>query len=77
MLYLFVKWLHVLAAITALGSNITYEFWLTRAAREPAVPPFTLRGIKLLDDRIANPACGGVVVIAMVYLMVVKPTLWG
>jgi uncharacterized membrane protein len=57
-LYLLLKWLHVLAAITALGSNITYGFWLTRATRDPPVLPFTLRGVKLIDDRIANPAYG-------------------
>ncbi|HVZ20332.1 MAG TPA: DUF2269 family protein [Vicinamibacterales bacterium] len=58
MLYLLIKWLHVLAAITALGANITYGFWITRATRDPAVLPFTLRSIKILDDRIANPAYG-------------------
>ncbi|MEO8481826.1 MAG: DUF2269 family protein [Acidobacteriota bacterium] len=58
MLYLIIKWLHVLAAITALGSNITYGFWIARASREPAVLPFALRSIKLIDDRIANPAYG-------------------
>jgi uncharacterized membrane protein len=58
MLYLLIKWVHVLAAITALGSNITYGFWMVRASRDPAVLPFTLRTIKLIDDRIANPAYG-------------------
>jgi uncharacterized membrane protein len=57
-LYLLMKWVHVLAAITALGSNITYGFWIARASREPAVLPFTLRSIKRIDDRIANPAYG-------------------
>jgi uncharacterized membrane protein len=57
-LYLLIKWLHVLAAITALGANITYGFWITRATRDPAVLPFTLRSIKALDDRIANPSYG-------------------
>jgi uncharacterized membrane protein len=58
MTYLLLKWIHILAAITALGSNITYGFWLTRASRQPAVLPFTLKGVKLIDDRIANPAYG-------------------
>jgi uncharacterized membrane protein len=58
MVYLLIKWLHVLAAITALGANITYGFWITRATRDPAVLPFTLRSIKIIDDRIANPAYG-------------------
>ena len=56
--YLIVKWIHVLLAITALGTNITYGLWFTRAAREPDHLAFALRGIKLLDDRLANPAYG-------------------
>jgi uncharacterized membrane protein len=58
MLYLILKWLHVLSAITAVGANITYGIWLSRASRSPEVLPFTLRGIKTLDDRLANPAYG-------------------
>ncbi len=56
MLYLILKWLHVLLAIAAIGANITYGVWISRAARKPEVLPFTLRGVKILDDRIANPA---------------------
>ena len=29
--------------------------WIARASREPAVLPFVLRQIKLIDDRVANP----------------------
>jgi uncharacterized membrane protein len=59
MLYLTLKWLHVLLAVVAIGTNLTYSVWLIRAARAPQPPEllaFTLRGIKILDDRIANPA---------------------
>ena len=56
MLYLILKWLHVLLAITAVGANITYGIWLARGARNPEHLAFTVRGIKILDDRIANPA---------------------
>jgi len=56
MVYPLLKWLHVLLAITAVGVNLTYGIWLTRAARSPEVLPFTLRGIRILDSRIANPA---------------------
>lgn len=58
MLYLIIKWIHVLAAIIALGTNATYGVWLTRANRSPGSLLFTLRTVKLLDDRIANPAYG-------------------
>jgi uncharacterized membrane protein len=56
MLFLILKWLHVLSAIVAVGANITYGFWMARASRDPKALPFTLRGIKLIDDRMANPA---------------------
>ncbi|HTP02307.1 MAG TPA: DUF2269 family protein [Anaerolineales bacterium] len=55
MLFLLIKWVHVLSAIAAVGANITYAIWIVRASREPSVLPFTLRTIKLIDDRVANP----------------------
>ncbi|MCI0580420.1 MAG: DUF2269 domain-containing protein, partial [Chloroflexi bacterium] len=45
-------------AIVAVGANVTYGIWIGRASRNPEVLPFTLRGIKLIDDRLANPAYG-------------------
>lgn len=56
MLYLILKWLHVLLAIVAIGVNLTYSVWLIRASRKPEVLSFTLRGVKFLDDWLANPA---------------------
>lgn len=56
--YALLKWIHVLMSIIAVGANMTYGVWLSRASRDPQHLPFTLRGIKLLDDRIANPAYG-------------------
>src|ERR671910_292616 len=54
--YTFFKFLHVLMAIVAVGFNATYGIWLARAAREPEHRGHVLRGIKVLDDRFANPA---------------------
>ena len=56
--YLAVKYLHILAAIVAVGSNITYGVWSMRARGNPLNVAFALKGIKFLDDRIANPAYG-------------------
>ena len=56
--YLLIKYPHVLAAIVAIGTNVTYGVWIGRASRDPAMLPFALRGVKMLDDRIANPAYG-------------------
>ena len=58
MLFLLVKWIHVLSAITAVGANITYGIWIARASREPKVLPFVLRNIHMIDSRIANPCYG-------------------
>lgn len=55
---LIVKWIHVLMAITALGANITYGVWFTRAGRDRQHLAFVLRGVRMLDNRIANPAYG-------------------
>ena len=56
--YLILKYVHVLLAITAVGANITYASWNARAAQQPAHLGFALRGIKFLDDYIANPCYG-------------------
>ena len=55
MIFLLVKWIHVLSAIAAVGANATYGIWMARARREPSVLPFVVHSIKLIDDRIANP----------------------
>ncbi len=69
-IYALLKFIHVLLAITALGTNITYGLWLPRAAREPHHLEFALKGVKLLDDRLANPAYGLLLItgLAMLYL---------
>ena len=53
--YLLLKLLHVVLAIFAVGSNLTYGFWLSRAASDPLQQRFALEGIKALD-RAANVA---------------------
>jgi uncharacterized membrane protein len=58
MAFLIVKYIHILAAIVAVGLNISYAVWIIRAQRDPAHMSFALKGIKFLDDRIANPAYG-------------------
>lgn len=68
--YNLLKYLHVLLAIVALGSNITYAVWNMLAAREPGNLLFTLKGISFIDRRVANPAYGlllitGLILVAM------------
>jgi uncharacterized membrane protein len=58
MLFNALKFVHILLAITAVGFNASYAIWLQRAKRSPEHELFALRGVKFLDDRIANPAYG-------------------
>lgn len=55
---LILKFIHIMSAITAVGSNVTYGVWNMRAAQDPSHTSFALKGIKFIDDRIANPAYG-------------------
>src|SRR5512144_2182601 len=72
MLYLLLKWLHVLSAIVAVGANITYGIWIARASRNPDFLPFTLRCIKLIDDRLANPAYGALLITGLLMVFTVR-----
>jgi uncharacterized membrane protein len=53
---LILKFVHVLLAIIAIGFNASYPIWLARAKHDPEHALWALRGIKVLDDRFANPA---------------------
>lgn len=69
-LYQILKFIHVFAAIIAVGFNFSYIVWLVKGKMEKGHLLFSLRGIKLMDDRVANP-CYGVALItgfAMVYI---------
>lgn len=65
-----VLFLHIFAAIIAVGFNISYPVWIVRARRDPTHTAFALKGIKFIDDRIANPAYGVLLVtgLLMVYI---------
>lgn len=54
MTYFLVKWLHILAAIIAVGANVTYGIWLTQAKKQSEHLLFTLKGIRLIDSKFAN-----------------------
>lgn len=78
--YDILQFLHVLFAIVAVGFNISYSVWLARAARDPSEHRlYVLRGIKVLDDRIANPAYG-LLLITGLWMVAISPleltTLW-
>ena len=78
-LYPWFKTLHIFFAIVAVGLNISYGIWQARAARESEHMGFALRGIKFLDDRVANPSYAGLLVVGII-LVLIGPyeftTLW-
>jgi uncharacterized membrane protein len=70
MFFLIVKYIHILAAIVAVGFNISYAVWIIRARSNPGNIAFALKGVKFMDDRIANPAYGVLLLsgLLMIYL---------
>ena len=75
MIYPILKWLHILAAITAVGANITYGIWISRAARRPESLLFTLSSIKFIDDRVANPSFGLLLITGLLMVFTVRMPL--
>lgn len=57
------KLVHVLAAIAAVGANLTYGIWIQRAQRDPQALRFVLHSISFIDRRLANP-CYAVVLVS-------------
>ncbi len=70
MWYTLLKFLHVLAAVVAVGTNVTYGIWIVMGSRDPKVLPFALRGVKLIDDRMSNPAYGLLLVTGILMVIV-------
>ncbi len=68
--YTTTKLVHIVLAIVAIGFNASYGVWLTRARREPEHLGHVLRGIKMLDDRFANPAYALLLVTGLVMVTV-------
>jgi uncharacterized membrane protein len=66
---LFLKLVHVIAAIVAVGANLTYTYWIRRAALERDRLVWTMAGIRRLDNFVATPAY--VVLLVTGILMVV------
>lgn len=78
-IYNILKFLHIFLAIVAVGFDISYAIWIQRASHSPQNLDFTLRGIKFLDDYIANPAYIGLFLsgLAMVLVLPIPlSTFW-
>ncbi len=68
--YLPLKLVHILCAIVAVGANMSYALWFALAKRYPEHALFTLKGIKRLDDVVANPAYFGALVSGHILMFV-------
>jgi uncharacterized membrane protein len=55
-LFPYLKFVHIGAAIVAVGANVTYAYWLRRAGKDQGRLLDALDGVRTLDSRIANPA---------------------
>ncbi|HEY6203723.1 MAG TPA: DUF2269 family protein [Candidatus Limnocylindria bacterium] len=54
--YSLLKLAHVLLAFIAIGANLTYALWLRLGESDPEHLAYTIRSIRAIDRRIANPA---------------------
>ncbi len=70
-IYTLLKFAHILLAIIAVGFNASYAIWIRRATREPQHLGHVLRGIKFLDNRLANPGYGLLLVTGLSMVWVV------
>jgi uncharacterized membrane protein len=69
--YLPLKLVHVLSAIVAVGTNVTYFVWLAAMKRRSqSEQSFALETIKRLDSRLANPAYGILPLTGLVMVLV-------
>ena len=50
------RFAHVFLAVVAIGANLTYALWLRIGERDPEHLAYTIRGIRAIDRRVANPA---------------------
>jgi uncharacterized membrane protein len=69
-LYPWLRLVHILLVVVAVGFNMSYAIWIARANREPRHYGAVLRGIKTLDDRFANPAYGLLLVTGLLMVWV-------
>jgi uncharacterized membrane protein len=65
----YLRWLHILGAIAALGANFTYPIWLRLARKEPGATRFTVHGIEAVE-RVANAGYGLLLLTGIVMILV-------
>lgn len=74
--YPLVKTLHIFFAIVAVGFNVSYGVWLARGRRSPEHLDFALRGVKFMDDYLANPCYFLLLLSGLAMAFVIGPWGW-
>jgi len=79
LLFTSLKFIHIVSAIVAVGMNISSALWLMRASRQPEHAAFAFKWIKFIDDRVANPAYGLLLITGLLMVFVLPypiTTFW-
>ena len=78
-LYLLIKYLHIVLMVFAVGFNFSYVVWTLRGEKDPTHLAFALKGVKFIDDYLANPCYIGVAITGFAMVAMGKkilPFLW-
>ncbi|ABU58457.1 DUF2269 family protein [Roseiflexus castenholzii] len=78
-IYTLLVFAHIFTTMAAVGLNASYVIWIARGTRDAASLPFALRGVKFIDDYVANPCylVGGATGALMIVMgKAVAPFLW-
>ncbi|WP_322822800.1 DUF2269 family protein [Chloroflexus sp.] len=79
LIYTLLVFVHIFATMVAVGLNASYVIWIIRGTKDPISMAFALRGVKFIDDYVANPCylAGGVTGVLMIAMgKTVAPFLW-
>ncbi len=77
--YTLLVFIHIFVTMVAVGLNASYAIWIWRGTKDAASLPFALRGVKFLDDYVANPCylLGGLTGVLMIAMgKAIAPYLW-
>ncbi|BCX03778.1 MAG: hypothetical protein KatS3mg053_1716 [Candidatus Roseilinea sp.] len=78
-LYVLLVFVHIFTTMVAAGLNASYVIWIMRGTKNPASLLFALRGVKFIDDYLANPCylVGGLTGVLMILMgKAVASYLW-
>ncbi|PWH13109.1 MAG: hypothetical protein DDG60_10965 [Anaerolineae bacterium] len=79
LIYTWLVFVHIFVTMLAVGLNASYVIWILRGTKDSASLPFALRGVKFIDDYVANPCylVGGLSGALMIGMgKSVAPFLW-